>query len=85
MSVLRSRLLQQKIDEENARVTAERRSLVRTGDRSEKIRTCNFPQNRVTDHRIGLTLRPRVHAALGLLLWIWAVWAAGTWHVLGKF
>jgi len=56
MTVLRSRLLEAKIAEEKARYDSQRKSQVGTGERSEKIRTYNFPQNRVTDHRIELTL-----------------------------
>jgi peptide chain release factor 1 len=56
MTVLRSRLLERKIAEENAKYAANRKQQVGTGERNEKIRTYNFPQNRVTDHRIEVTL-----------------------------
>lgn len=56
LTVLRSRLLEKKVADENAKYAAQRKDQVGTADRSEKIRTYNFPQNRVTDHRIDLTL-----------------------------
>src|SRR4029077_21143319 len=56
MTVLRSRLLEQKIAEENAKYAAHRKDQIGSGERSEKIRTYTFPQSRVTDHRIELTL-----------------------------
>jgi peptide chain release factor 1 len=56
LSILRARLLERKQQEEAAKYSAQRRGQIGTGGREEKIRTYNFPQNRVTDHRIGLTL-----------------------------
>lgn len=63
MSVLRSRLLQKQIDEENAKLSAQRKSLIGSGDRSEKIRTYNFPQDRITDHRVNYS-RSNIPAAM---------------------
>ena len=63
MSVLRSRLLQMKIDEETKQLSDARKQLIGSGDRSEKIRTYNFPQDRITDHRIGYS-RSNIPGAL---------------------
>jgi peptide chain release factor 1 len=64
MKVLRARILDQARQQQEDAVAADRRSQVGSGDRSERIRTYNFPQGRVTDHRIGLTLH-KIDAVLG--------------------
>ena len=56
MKLLRAKLYDMKTAEQNEKIASERRSQVGTGDRSERIRTYNYPQGRITDHRIGLTL-----------------------------
>ncbi len=56
MKIQRARLLNIKVQEQQSQIANDRKSHVGTSDRSDKIRTYNFPQNRVTDHRIGLTL-----------------------------
>jgi peptide chain release factor 1 len=67
MTVLRSRLLQKKQDEENAKYAQNRKSQVGTGDRSERIRTYNFPQSRVTDHRVNYTSHALQETMMGEL------------------
>lgn len=57
MKVLKARLYDMKLQEEQQKYASQRKSAVGTGDRSERIRTYNYPQSRVTDHRIGLTLQ----------------------------
>jgi peptide chain release factor 1 len=56
MKMLRAKLYEAKLEEQTASMAAQRKSMVKSGDRSDKIRTYNFPQNRITDHRIGVTL-----------------------------
>jgi peptide chain release factor 1 len=67
MRVLRSRLYEMELEKQQAAIGAERRGQIKTGDRSEKIRTYNYPQNRVTDHRIGLTIHQLTEAMDGKL------------------
>ncbi len=56
LKILKTRLYDQKMQKMNSEISETRKSVVKSGDRSDKIRTYNYPQNRVTDHRIGLTL-----------------------------
>jgi peptide chain release factor 1 len=67
MTVLRSRLMQAKEEEERAKYAENRKKQVGTGDRSERIRTYNFPQSRLTDHRIGLTIHSLAQVMAGEL------------------
>ena len=68
MRVLRARLYELEQEKQQAAIVAERRGQIKSGDRSEKIRTYNFPQNRVTDHRIGLTLHQLTEVMDGKLV-----------------
>jgi len=63
MTILRSRLLDKQIQEAREKASLERKSLIGTGDRSEKIRTYNFPQDRITDHRVHYS-RSNIPAAM---------------------
>lgn len=67
MSVLRSKILAAQRASEEAKLGAERKDMIGSGDRSERIRTYNFPQNRLTDHRINLTLYSLDRIMEGLL------------------
>ncbi len=67
MRILRSRLYEIRMEEQEREISEERKSQIGSGDRSERIRTYNFPQNRVTDHRIGLTLQKLTHILEGNL------------------
>jgi peptide chain release factor 1 len=67
MRVLRSRLYEIEMDKQNAARAKERKQMVGTGDRSDKVRTYNFPQNRLTDHRIGMTMHQLTEAMDGKL------------------
>ncbi len=67
MRILRSRLYELKMEEQEREISEARKAQVGSGDRSERIRTYNFPQNRVTDHRIGLTLQKLTHVLEGNL------------------
>jgi peptide chain release factor 1 len=67
LKVLKARLYDMELKKQNEEISAKRKSMVRSGDRSDKIRTYNFPQNRITDHRIGLTLYNLSHIIEGEL------------------
>jgi peptide chain release factor 1 len=68
MRVLRSRLYEMELEKQQAALSAERKGQIKTGDRSEKIRTYNYPQNRITDHRIGLTIHQLSEVMEGKML-----------------
>jgi peptide chain release factor 1 len=67
MRVLRSRLYEIEMEKQQSALAKERKQMVGSGDRSEKVRTYNFPQNRLTDHRIGMTMHQLTEAMDGKL------------------